>query len=110
MVTSPEVYTDTSPDRVSCFCIRCESATPHRESACRRKGVWFLEMHLVDSCSNVEDGATRAIVCQQCFDAHVEGAAWLVAQGMGGRRKRECLDCGKWITRLHHVVTDVAHL
>lgn len=103
-------YVDTSPDRVSCFCVKCESSTPHKESGCRRKGVWYLECHLVDVCSNVEGGATRAIVCHQCFTAIVDGAVWLVAEGMGGRRKRECLDCGKWITRLHHVITDLARV
>lgn len=110
MVTSPDVYVDVSPDRVSCFCIQCESETPHRESSCRRVGRWYLECHLLDHCSNAEGGATRAIVCQQCFDAFVKSAAWFVSEAMAGKRKRECADCGKWLTRLHHVITDVARV
>lgn len=91
-----------------CGCLACESKSKHLPGKCNRPGVWYIVVHLVDNCSKTEDGSTKAVVCQPCFDALVEMGKLFVHWGMTEVRAPHCLDCGRSITRLHHVIEEVA--
>lgn len=94
----------------SCGCLACLSLLPHAEGECPHPGVWWIEIHLVDRCEEVEGGATRAVICRWCFEALTKSAKDIVDRGMAGQRSPLCGGCKKPLVRLSNIITDVARL
>lgn len=95
----------------TCDCISCDAAGPHSNGRCGRKVGWYVEIHPVDYCKTVEGGLVKAVLCQQCFDAHVQRALAIIKWGLqDGVRSPWCGGCHYPMIRLSAIIRDVAKI
>jgi 5-methylcytosine-specific restriction protein A len=73
-----------------CHCLGCHALQHDEEGRCDNPGTWYLEMHLVDNCDQVEDGTTKAVVCITCRNALIESAKRIIEWGWSDDRSQNC--------------------
>lgn len=102
--------TDNDDWQPGCSCQGCSALWPHKPGECDNTGAWYVAIHLVDACTQVEFGETRGVVCESCFTALVSAANAIIRGGMGGSRSPMCQGCMTPLVRLSNILTDIARV
>jgi hypothetical protein len=92
--------------RSGCDCETC--AADHRKNNCRRVGQWYVEFHQVDVCkTSPREGI---VLCQPCFDEHVNLAIATIDWGTSGVRSPLCQGCFTPLVNLSAIIENVERL
>lgn len=89
-----------------CQCTGC--GLPHLANACPLEAAWYVDVHPVDMCQQVE--FKRGYVCVECFKNVVDYCNRIVLWAISEFRPAACDGCGAPVERLSDVIKDVVKL